>query len=73
MESPRYDTVFVETQSEAEAPGIAGMVIARVLLFFSFSFRGEYFSCALVHRLVPWGNEPDDETVCGMFAPSTNA
>jgi hypothetical protein len=62
-EYPRYDTVFVETN--AELPGMQGMVIGRVLLFFSFSFRDQIYPCALVHWLVPVGDEPDSET--GMW------
>ena len=60
---PQYDTVFVET--DAELPGMHGMVIGCVLLFFSFSFHEQTYPCALVHWLVPVGDEPDDKT--GMW------
>lgn len=66
-EYPRYDTVFVET--DAERPGMRGMVIGRVLLFFSFSFREQNYPCALVHWLVPVGDEPDDETGMWVVRP----
>ncbi|KAJ7483958.1 hypothetical protein B0H11DRAFT_2416136 [Mycena galericulata] len=41
----RHDTVFIQTDSEQ--PGMEGMVIGRVLLFFSFSDMGREHSCAL--------------------------
>lgn len=66
-EYPRYDTVFVETNTEL--PGMRGMVVARVLLFFSFSFRGQNYPCALVHWFVPVGGEPDDETGMWVVRP----
>lgn len=62
-ENPQYDTVFVET--DAELPGMWGMVIGHVLLFFSFTFCDQYYPCALVHWLVPVGDGPDNET--GMW------
>ncbi|KAH8994183.1 hypothetical protein EDB86DRAFT_3064749 [Lactarius hatsudake] len=62
-EYPRHDTVFVET--DAELSGMRGMLVARVLLFFSFFFRDQHYPCALVHWLIPVGDEPDDDT--GMW------
>ncbi|KAF8962421.1 hypothetical protein BDZ97DRAFT_1662882 [Flammula alnicola] len=64
---PRRDTAFVETN--AELPGMRGMVIARVLLFFSCKVRGENLPCALVHWLVPQGVEPDIETGLWLVKP----
>lgn len=64
---PRWDTVFIET--DAELPGMKGMVIGRVLLFFSFNFRGKDFSCALVNWFVPVGDGPDDETGMWVVKP----
>jgi hypothetical protein len=66
-EYPRHDTVFVET--DAALPGMRGMVIGRVLLFFSFPFRNQIYPCALVHWLVPVGDEPDDETGMWVVQP----
>jgi hypothetical protein len=59
-EYAQYDTVFVET--DVELPGMCGMLIRRVLLFFSFSFRGQNYPCALIQWLIPVGDGPDDET-----------
>ncbi|KAG5650965.1 hypothetical protein H0H81_010387 [Sphagnurus paluster] len=64
---PRHDTVFIET--DADLPGMQGMVIGRVLLFFSFKFHDEEFSCALVNWLVPVGDRPDDETGLWVVKP----
>jgi hypothetical protein len=65
-EFARYDTVFVETDSELE--GMAGLAIGRALLLFSFKHGGKTYSCALVHWLVP-GNEPDPDTGMWVVQP----
>jgi hypothetical protein len=59
----RYDTVFVELD-EAQA-GLLGMVVARVHLFFSFSYRQQAHFCALVHWYVREFDERDEDT--GMW------
>lgn len=60
---PRRDTVFVDIDSGQ--PGMLGLVVAQVLLFFSFTSDGCNYPCALVNWIVPHGNEPDEET--GMW------
>ena len=64
---PRRDTVFVET--DADLPGMQGMAIARILLFFSFSLDGVYYPCALVNWLVLRSDEPDPETGLWVVKP----
>ena len=55
---PRYDTVFVVIDDSQ--PGMEGMEIGRVLLFFSFEYRGKNFSCALINWFVHGhGRDPD--------------
>lgn len=44
---------------------MAGMVIARVLLFFSFNYRRHDHSCALVNWFVTTDEKPDEDT--GMW------
>ncbi|KAH9170341.1 hypothetical protein EDB89DRAFT_2220723 [Lactarius sanguifluus] len=66
-EYPRHDTVFVEI--DAELPRMHGMLVARVLLFFSFFFRDQHYPCALVHWLIPVGDEPDDDTGMWVVRP----
>ena len=55
--------MFIET--DAELPGMQGLTIGHILLFFSFSFNGQAYPCTLLHWLVPVGDEPGDET--GMW------
>jgi hypothetical protein len=50
---PRYDTVFV---SVSEKPGMEGMEIGRVLLFFSFRYHRQNWECALI----TWYPKRDD-------------
>ncbi|KAG6847056.1 hypothetical protein H0H93_010417, partial [Arthromyces matolae] len=64
---PRRDTVLVVTDDSL--PGVRGMTVARVLLFFSFSFEETCYSCALVNWLVPVGEAPDDETGMWIVKP----
>lgn len=59
---PRRDTVFVVLDDSQ--PGMKGMEIARVLLFFSFHYRRKSFSCALINWFVH-SDEPDADT--GMW------
>ncbi|KAH8990667.1 hypothetical protein EDB86DRAFT_3065262 [Lactarius hatsudake] len=58
---PRYDTIFVVVDSQ---PGMKGMEIGRVLLFFSFEYRQKNFSCALINWFVHT-DEHDPDT--GMW------
>jgi len=64
---PRRDTVYVET--DADLPGMQGMVVGRVLLFFSFLFYGTRYSCAFINWLVPHGDGPDPETGLWVVKP----
>ena len=59
---PRHDTVFVVLDDFQL--GMNGMEIGRVLLFFSFHYRGKHFSCALINWFVH-DDEPDTDT--GMW------
>lgn len=65
--APRYDTVFVVL--DGDTPGMQGMVIARVLLFFSFSFGNKDYSCALVHWFVRREDVPDADTDMWIVEP----
>jgi hypothetical protein len=67
----RRDTVFIETNSEL--PGMQGMCIGRVLLFFSFVHDGSYYPCALIHWFVPVSNCVDDETGLWVVKPEFTA
>lgn len=69
--NPRRDTVFVVT--DESQPGMQGMVIARVFLFFSFHYRHKDFSCAFVNWFIPHDTEqPDDDTGMWTVHPERN-
>jgi hypothetical protein len=63
---PRRDCVFVEV--DANATGIRGMLIARVLLFFSINYHQQDRNCALVNWFVYDKDDPipDPETTFYM-------
>jgi len=65
--APRYDTVFVET--DPELPGMRGMMVGRVFLFFSFTFRDAHYPCALIHWYPTVGTEPDKDTGLWVVKP----
>jgi len=59
----RYDCIFVET--DPDASGMRGLDVARVRLFFSFTYNGTKYPCALV-RWFSCVAEPD-ESDTGMW------
>ncbi|KAG7086185.1 hypothetical protein E1B28_002146 [Marasmius oreades] len=60
---PHRDTVFV--QVDGSLPGILGLAVARILLFFSFTLNNKSYSCALVNWYLRTDDEPDEDT--GMW------
>ncbi|KAJ7809240.1 hypothetical protein B0H14DRAFT_3090933 [Mycena olivaceomarginata] len=62
---PRYDTVFVVT--DPDLPGMHGMEIGRVFLFFSFIHSDTHYPCALVQ----WyrRSRQDDDTGMWVVTP----
>lgn len=58
----RRDTVFVVLDDSE--PGMCGMEIGRVQLFFSFAYQQNSFSCALINWFLH-NDEPDEDT--GMW------
>jgi hypothetical protein len=63
----RYDTIFVNTDSSAE--GMRGLDVARVRLFFSFSYMGVQYPCALVRWFSRVGDSPNDNTGMWIVEP----
>ncbi|KAH9023764.1 hypothetical protein EDB85DRAFT_1870528, partial [Lactarius pseudohatsudake] len=63
----RYDTVFVNADSAVE--GMRGLYVARVRLFFSFSFEGVHYPCALVNWFSCKDDSPDDTTGMWIVEP----
>lgn len=60
---PRYDCAFVDLDPSLD--GLRGLGVVRILQFFSFSFDGVFYPCALVHWFSAVGDEPDEDT--GMW------
>ena len=53
-----YDCVFI-SNGEGSESSLSGLLVACILLFFSFSFGGEH-QCALVYWFSVFGNQPGD-------------
>lgn len=67
---PRYDTVLVKT--DEDAPGMLGMTVGRVRMFFSFTFRYVRYQCALVEWFELIGELPDPVTGMWMVKPEVS-
>jgi hypothetical protein len=65
--TPRYDCVLVSTNPTL--PGMLGLQVARIHLFFSFRFNTTVYSCALVQWFETIGDEPDRDTGMWMVKP----
>lgn len=59
----RYDCLFVK--SDPDQKGMLGLDVARARLFFSFTFRGKFYPCVLVHWYSRVYDHPDEDT--GMW------
>ena len=57
---PRYDCVFVNSHPDLE--GMHGLDVVRVVLFFSFPYKGITYPCAFVRWFSIIGEERDEET-----------
>jgi hypothetical protein len=62
-----HDCIFVET--DPDAPGMAGLDIARVRLFFSCTFNGVKYPCALVQWFSRVGQSADPGTGMWVVEP----
>ena len=65
---PRYDCVLISNGLGSE-PGLNGLLVARVLLFFSFIIDGELHQCALVHWFSTFGHQPDPDNGMWVVTP----
>ncbi|KAG1720890.1 hypothetical protein EDB19DRAFT_1962911 [Suillus lakei] len=70
-EAPRYDCVFVNT--DASVKGMGGMDIAHVMCFFTFTFEGISYPCAVVRWFDKADNGPDEDTGMWIVKPLTHA
>lgn len=65
---PRFDCVFVNKANAA--PGLLGMEVARVRMFFAFTYRRQRYSCAAVHWYGRTNDEVDEDTGMWIVKPS---
>ncbi|KAG1837870.1 hypothetical protein C8R48DRAFT_622582, partial [Suillus tomentosus] len=63
----RHDCVFAE--KDPSLPRFQGLYVAQVILFFSITYRGQLYPCALVRWFAPIGNEPCKSTGMWMVEP----
>ena len=63
----RRDCVVLNTGSDA--PGMRGLNVARVHLFFSFAIGDELFSCALIHEFIKSFEDPDPDNGMWIVEP----
>lgn len=66
---PRRDCIFVDI-GESENMGMKGLLVARVYLFFRFSYGGVDYPCALVHWYST-SDEPDVNTGLWVVRPES--
>ena len=66
---PRYDCIFVSDGSDSDGSIMSGLLVARVLLLFSFSFDDELHCCALVHWFSVLGDKPDPDNGMWVVTP----
>jgi len=66
----RYDCVFINAQPEL--PGMRGLEVARIFLFFSFVHLGVSYPCALIQWFSVVGDEPENETGLWMVEPEVH-
>ena len=66
---PRYDCVFVSNGSNSEQPVMSDLLVARILLLFSFLFNSELHQCALVHWFSAFGDQPDPDNGMWVVTP----
>ncbi|KAN0126225.1 hypothetical protein V8E53_015270 [Lactarius tabidus] len=65
--APCRDCIFVGKTDHPDAPGMRGLLVAQVHLFFSFVHNGTKYPCVLVHWFSVVGEEPCNETT--MWIP----
>ncbi|KIM70176.1 hypothetical protein SCLCIDRAFT_19108 [Scleroderma citrinum Foug A] len=67
----RYDTVFLE--KDPEIPGMGGLHIGRVFLFFSFTYDGIKYPCALIQWYTTFSDRPDEDMRMWIVQPDFDA
>ena len=67
---PRRDCVFIDVGGAEDNVGMRGLLVARVYLFFKFSYGDVEYPCALVHWYST-SDEPDATTSMWVVQPET--
>ncbi|KAF8262344.1 hypothetical protein EI94DRAFT_1773205 [Lactarius quietus] len=67
----RYDCVYVEGDTKSD--GFSGLLVARVNLFFSFTFQDNVYPCALVQWFSTYGDLPCEDTGLWRVEPDLDA
>jgi len=65
---PRRDSVFVDAGGP-DGLGMQGLLVARVYLFFRFSYANVEYPCALVHWYTTVGTKPNHSTGLWVVKP----
>ena len=68
----RRDCIFVDC-GESDEPGMRGLLVAQVYLFFRFSYAGVEYPCALVHWYNKVGTSPDSSNRLWVVEPEYTA
>ena len=66
-----YDTVFLE--KDPEIPGMGGLHVSRVFLFFSFTYNGIKYPCMLIQRYTTFLDWPDEDMRMWIVQPNFDA
>ncbi|KAH9857837.1 hypothetical protein C2E23DRAFT_865564 [Lenzites betulinus] len=66
----RRDCIFVE--QDTDLPGLRGLLVARVRLFFSLKFQSVLYPCALVSWFSTVGDAPDTDTGMWIVSPDVD-
>lgn len=69
--SARYDTVFLE--NDPDIPGMGGLHVARVFLFFSFIYDNIKYPCVLIQWFTTISDGPNKDTGMWIVQPDFNA
>ena len=65
--APCYDTVLLE--KDPEIPGMGGLHISRVFLFFAFIYDDIKYPCALIQWFTTISDGPDEDTGMWIIQP----
>ena len=65
---PQYDCIFISDGLSSDL-GMGGLLVACVLLFFSFTIDGELHQCALVHWFSTFGDQPNPNNGMRVITP----